>query len=95
MFQSNLSDVCGVIFITKPCNIAMLADLYYKAQVISISMLARLPTPTGFEFDPYGMYLNLACDHLALLNGTISECARCGETTVREEKNMRVWETNV
>ena len=49
-------------------------------------MLARPPTPTGFEFDPYGMSLNLACDHLALLNGTISECARCGETTVREEK---------
>ena len=74
MFQSYLSDVCVFVFITKPCIIAMLADLYYKIQVISISMLARPTTQQASNLTPYGMSLNLACDHFALLNGTIGEC---------------------
>ena len=74
MFQSYLSDVCVLVFITKPmkyCNVG--GFVLQSPSDIDISV-GSTHHPTGFEFYPYGMSLNLACDHFALLNGTIGEC---------------------
>ena len=77
MFQSYLSDVCVFVFITKLmqyCNVGGFRRQTPSDIDINVGSTNH---PTGFELDPYGMSLNLACDHLALLNGTIGECDSC------------------